>query len=48
MQIIGCFFLGFPVAKVTSYITIMIASCLQIIAVSYGTIKLLLRDTVSV
>ena len=40
------FLLYVSVAKVTYYITIMITSCLEIIGVSYGTIKLLLRDTV--
>ena len=40
------FFLGFPVAKVTYHITIMITSCLEIIDVSYRTITLLLRDIV--
>ena len=40
------FLLGFPVAKLSYYITIMIRSCLEIIGVSYGTITLLLRDTV--
>ena len=43
------FSLGFPVAKVTYYITIMTTFCLEIISVSYGTIvviRLLLHDTV--
>ena len=39
------FLLGFPIAKVTYYITVMITSCLEMISVSYGTITLLLRDT---
>ena len=42
------FLLGFPVAKVTHYITIMITSCLEIIGVSYGTIKLLYVTSYSV
>ena len=33
-------------SKVTYYMTIMITSCLEIIGVSYGTITLLLRETV--
>ena len=40
------FLLGFPVAEVIYYITIMMTSCLEVIGVSYGTITLLLRDTV--
>ena len=39
------FLLGFPIAKVTYYITVMITSCLEMISVSYGTITLLLCDT---
>ena len=40
------FLFGFPVAAVTYYVTITTASCSAIIDVSYGTITLLLRDTV--
>ena len=36
----------FLLVSVTYYITIMIASCLEIIGVPYGTITLLLLDTV--
>ena len=39
------FLLGFPVAKIIYYNTIIITSCLEIIGVSHGTITLLLRDT---
>ena len=39
---------GFPVAKVIYYVTIMAASCSAIISVSYGTITLMLRDTVCI
>ena len=39
------FLLGSPVAKVTYNITIMITSCLEMIIFSYGTITLLIRDT---
>ena len=45
-QLILLLIVGFPVAKVTYYVTIMAASCSAIISVSYGTITLLLRDTV--
>ena len=37
--------MGFPVAKVTKYVTIMTAFCSAIIDVSCGTITLPLRDT---
>ena len=40
------FFLqGFPVAKVTCYVTIMTASCLSIIGVSFGTTIMLINYT---
>ena len=38
--------LGTPVVKVTNYVIIITASCSAIIDVSYGTMTLLLRDTV--
>lgn len=39
------FLLGFTVAKATKYVIMMTTSCSAIINVSYGTIILLLRDT---